>query len=348
MTFNFTKRVLCDLHMCYSVAAINYHNDTGILFASESNSPCYLFYGDHLQHRETVWEEPGGTMAMIPVSDDPVKFWAIQRFLPIFNARDSEIVSLTKIHDDWVRESVIHLPYCHRFDVIQAVDATYFIGATLCRSKRYEQDWSDPGQIFYGIVSDDYSEVYGIKTLYDKLTRNHGYCKHTNAAKQTSLYFAGDEGILVFSTPFNRNEKWSMEKILDTPTSDLSVIDLNNDGCAEIITIEPFHGNNLCIYQKRNDRYVKVYQSPYQRTFFHALKGGVLNNRPVVIVGCRSGKKELLCIEYDDTNRCYTETVIDEGGGPANAEIINHNGTDVIAVSNHFANEAVIYTVNNK
>jgi hypothetical protein len=54
-----SKRSLCDLDECYSVAVITQNCRDNVLFASEGRRPCYIFDIKTFS-RQTVWEGPGG------------------------------------------------------------------------------------------------------------------------------------------------------------------------------------------------------------------------------------------------------------------------------------------------
>ena len=52
----------------------------------DAPGPCYAF-DSQTYERETVWEEPGGTMAMVPLPGKNGDFLAVQRFFPGFQAQ---------------------------------------------------------------------------------------------------------------------------------------------------------------------------------------------------------------------------------------------------------------------
>jgi hypothetical protein len=335
------KRKLANIDMCYAVSFISLNAGPGLLFASEmEGGPCCLFSGSAFDAQSMVWERPGGTMSVVPLDGRPGQFLAIQGFFPVFRSEKAEIVFARQAGAEWLVDTLIKFPFCHRFDILRAGGREYFLGAGLCGSKRHQEDWSDPGKLLAGrFEAGLITELAEIQS--GRFTRNHGFCKVRGGAGEYAL-IACDQGVYQAKPPLAGGD-WSITKLLEAPASDVASLDIDGDGARELAAIEPFHGNRLCIYKEAGGIFEKIYESLSQREFYHALCACELRGRPVFLAGCRGGRRELVMIAEE--GGIFSETVLDEGGGPANIAVLNTYGADYIAAANHGQSEAVLYTV---
>ena len=86
----FQKEHLCHLPCCYAVSPLWQNGRLKYLLATDDIGPCYCI--DAQDHTcETVWEEPGGTMSIIPLPGTNGEFLASQYFLPNFSALHARI-----------------------------------------------------------------------------------------------------------------------------------------------------------------------------------------------------------------------------------------------------------------
>lgn len=83
-------------------------------------------------------------MSIIPIPEKNGDFLAVQRFFPTFQSEDAEIVWGRYENGKWEIKTLFKLPYLHRFDILEANGKLYFLGAVLCNSKQFKDDWSDP------------------------------------------------------------------------------------------------------------------------------------------------------------------------------------------------------------
>ena len=67
-----------ELEKCYAISPLTYNGAEHILSAAEKVNKCLLFDLDG-NLEETVWEEPGGTMSMVPVSYTHLDVYKRQR-----------------------------------------------------------------------------------------------------------------------------------------------------------------------------------------------------------------------------------------------------------------------------
>lgn len=70
----FIKHHLCDLPYCYAVGTVPVKGRTNYIFATDDTGPCYAIDAQTGQC-ETVWDGPGGTMSIVPLPGQMVRFW---------------------------------------------------------------------------------------------------------------------------------------------------------------------------------------------------------------------------------------------------------------------------------
>lgn len=344
----FEKIHLRDLHRCYATGSIKIDDESHIVIATEGEGACYMYSGDDFKET-TIWDNPGGTMCTVQVPGKNGDFLAVQNFFPTFNSKEATIVWSRQNEDGtWITKKILDLPYVHRFDILTAENGVnYFIGATLCTSKEFKDDWSDPGKIYVGVLPEDLNEPIQLKVIKEGLTKNHGYCKTNWQGKESSIVTC-EEGAFVVTPPQNENEDWTVTQILDRPISDIEVIDIDNDGVDELVTIEKFHGNKFLINKKINDKYEVVYQYPKEIDFAHAIWAGELRGVKTILGGYRRNEKELFYIQYDENSESkFKYGVIDSGVGPSNVNVVNKEDKDIIISANREIGEAALYIVTN-
>ncbi|MFQ6847842.1 MAG: hypothetical protein ACLRSC_02455, partial [Clostridium perfringens] len=242
------KKFLTDLHRCYATSSTVIDGDRKILIATEGEGPCFMYEGDDFK-QSTVWDGPGGTMSIIPIPGKNGDFLAVQRFFPTFQSEDAEIVWGRYENGKWEIKTLFKLPYLHRFDILEANGKLYFLGAVLCNSKQFKEDWSDPGKIYVGEIPEDLNKPIELKVIKEGLTKNHGYCRAYHNGKMVGLV-TSQEGVFRVTPPQSDDEEWNVEKIMDRPTSDVAVVDIDEDGEDELVTIEEFHGKHFRINKK--------------------------------------------------------------------------------------------------
>lgn len=337
------KKVLTSLHRCYATGSTIINGADKIIFATEGQGAAYMYSTDDF-HQSTIWDNPGGTMSIVPVPDKNGDFLAVQNFFPTFDSAEATIVwAHLEDNEQWSIKTILHLPYVHRFDIITGEDGThYFIGCTLCTSKTDKNDWSDPGRIYVGKLPDDLNTPIKLNIIKGNLLRNHGY-SHTIWNNKMAGMITAENGVFAVTPPAKFGEDWSIEQINDIPTSDIAVGDIDNDGIDELITIEPFHGNRFVIRHKSEEGYKPVYEYPEPMEFGHVVWTGKLRGIPTIIGGQRRNSKDLFYIQYK--NGQYIKTTIDEGIGPSNVYVLNKKNHDIIISANREIGEAVIYIV---
>ena len=339
----FEKIHLDDIKRCYCASHMFIDDKPYIFFASEDpESPCYAYTGEEFKDKEVLWEEVrGGCMSIIPFQNRKGEFLAVNDFYLKVSPSFAKLIFGKKQEDGtWYFKDIFNLPYLHRFDIYHIDNKDYLICTSIARDKANKEDWTRPGQVYVGLIPEDLeNNNIVLRQVADNLYHNHGYIRG-NHNGHVCGYFASDEGVFRLDPPINQ-EDWTFTKIKDGKTSEMAFGDLDGDGVEEMITIEPFHGNGIKIYKLENNEYKEVYNYPHEMDFGHALVFDEIGGKKCFICGIRRVDAELAIITYE--NGEYHEQIIDQGGGPANLDVIHAYGNDYILAANHTKNEAAIY-----
>ena len=334
---------LDDITRCYSASHLFIDNDLYVMLASEDpSSVCYSYTNDDFSKKELVWNDRGGCMSIIPFENRKGEFLAVNEFYLKVTPSLSKIVWGKKTDEGWKIKDLFSLPYLHRFDIYSVGDIDYIICATIARNKLNKEDWSEPGQVYVGILDKDLSEPIELKQIVDGSFRNHGYYRSENNGSICG-YFSSDQGVIRITPPLSVDGEWKIEKIMDGQIGEIALIDIDNDGKLEIITIEPFHGNVIKIYKLNNDKYECVFTYDNEIDFAHTLIGREINGVPSFIAGIRRMDAELIIIQFIDGN--YIVTTIEKGVGPANVDYVQLEDYGLLISANHTANEAAVYKI---
>lgn len=338
-----TKKHLDVLKRCYSASSVIVNDELNILLASEASvadpQACYAYSGKNFQKREVVWQLGGGCMAMVQIPNVQNEFIAIKDFYLSVSPSLSRLVWLK--HDDiegWSEKTLLYLPFLHRFEIVTLEDKNYIVAATIADYKEHKEDWSRGGSIYLGELPQDLNQEIKLEKIKDNLFRNHGFIKQIQDGKEY-VYFGSDEGLFRLSV----SENFKFDQILAKPIGEMAFVDLNQDGVDELITIEPFHGDRIHIYELKETGYEIAYTYPDTINFAHSLVPTTLRGVPTFVVGIRRENADLAYIQY--VNGKYERFVIDAMVGPANICVINEKDRDLIISANHSANEAAVYIV---
>lgn len=338
-----SKKKLCELDHCYATAVTVVNGKRKYLFAAESNGPCYAF-DEETFSKTTVWETPGGTMSMIPIPGRNGDFLAVQNFRSGFQAQDTTIVWARSNGDGWAVDTILKLPYIHRFDILTVGSVNYLLFCTLATSKKDKNDWSDPGKLYVGVLPDNLMDPIQLTVIKEGLTKNHGYVRIEKNGAMSAMV-AAEEGVFLVTPPQKEKEPWRVEEVLHRPISDMAVIDIDEDGHDEIATIEPFHGNRFVINKLLHGKYEEVYQYTGDFDFGHVVWGGTLRGIPSFIGGARRGARELFLIQWNSATKTFDTTLIDSEAGPSNVAVVEHDDTCMILCANREIGEAALYDI---
>lgn len=334
------KTVLGQLDKVYATAIMKLNDELHYIVAAEGETECRAIHA--VTKEETViWDSPGGTMNIVPVPGRSNEFIATQKFIPTFNAAESRIVH-AKLTDnkEWIVTPIMQIPYLHRFDLLLIEGKLHLIGGTLCTTKAFKDDWSDPGKIILGRFHEDITQPLELEVLYEGITKNHGFCAGEWKGK-TAYFMTGVEGMFIVSVPKQCDGPWEVEQLFDFEISDCALCDIDGDGELEIATIEVFHGDLGKIYKKSGDTWKLIHQHNYE--FGHVVWGGKITGRPAFIIGGRKGAMEVVIFTMEEGK--MVETLVDNTGGPSNIAVYNLDDRDVILAANRQIGEYAIYEV---
>ena len=339
----FTKRILEEQDHCYAVSVMQADGAPYAFFAAENRGGCFAWDCDTLTRRKTVWEQPGGTMSIVPIPGRPEEFLAVQKFFRLYDWEEACLVwAKPDGQGGYQVKELFTLPYLHRFDLLERDGRVWFIGCTLAAHKQTREDWSCPGGVYIAPMPNGPDEPFELTVLRDDFYQNHGY-----ARVQREGYTAGlvtcRQGVFLVSPPAAPDGEWTVEQLMDQPTSDADLIDIDGDGEAEIATIEEFHGCWFRIYKKTAGGYQKVFEHPEVTEFYHVVKAGTLCGQPVFVGGCRRGKQQLFVVRWDAAAGAFAVDTVDEGVGPSNAAIYNGPAGDCIFAADREAAKAAVY-----
>ena len=340
---NVKKIQLDQIQRCYSASYVHVDKELKVLLASEAvGGSCYSYSGKDFENKEVVWESAGGTMSIVEIPGTNGEFLATQNFFPGFDAKTSKIVHGRYVDGKWLVEDFMVLPYVHRFDILKGEDGLYFIGATLCTSKTEREDWSDPGKVYVGKLTGDYTRPVALSIVKEGLTRNHGYCRGEWRGRQSG-FVTTDEGVFVVTPPGAGKAAWQVEQLMERRVSDVALCDIDNCGVDELVTIEPFHGADFKINKKVGDSWQVAYEYPEEIEFAHVVWGGKIRGRNTVIGGIRRRNAELFMVDMEDG--AFRTTLLETGKGPANIAVVHEENRDVIVCANNTVHEAALYII---
>lgn len=339
------KKDLCELERCYAVAQLTFDEKPFLLYASEAKvgEPyfAYAFPLDDLEKREIVWDHAGGCMGMSALPGKKNQFLAVQEFYLKQTPSQAKLVWVErKGKDSWEVQDYVALPFLHRFGIMEDEGESYLIACTIAQDKKDKDDWSLPGEIWWGKIGTCAADGIQLTKLKSGLYRNHGFY-HQQKGGRDYFYIGCDQGLYRL---YREQHAFQFEKLLDVPVGEAAVADIDHDGEDEILTIEPFHGNAICLYHKNKaGRYEKVWNYDGDIDFAHALIATTIAGTPVFAAGVRRKQAEMFLLWHDQMG--YRARIIDQGGGPANLCAFSYQGVDGIAAANHTANSCTIYTL---
>jgi hypothetical protein len=339
------KHHLASLKEVYTVSLLKLDGKTHFLAATEAHGPCLLFQSPEWKP-SVVWNGPGGAMGIVPLEEKTGSFLAIQEFFPVFKSESAGIVYVEaglSIEKPWKMDRLLDLPFVHRFDVVSGKRQRYLVAATLCGGKDFQEDWSSPGAVYAGPVPLERSGPWSLKPILQGISKNHGM-HITRLDEKTVVLVSGQEGLFQIDVPPQWRSDWHHEQLLDHEISDISTLDIDGNGCPEIVAIEPFHGDGLVIYKRKSRGWEAVMDMPMD--FGHVVWGGPILGKPAIVAGNRGGQKELfLLFPSLEKNRGMERVVIDRDVGPAQIAVLNEPHRTLLFSANHAAGEVALYEI---
>lgn len=340
------KKKISDLTLCYWVTTLQYRGRRHLLVASEKAHPCLLF-DEHGNLVDEVWKEPGGTMTAVQLPGVDGAFLATQRMYSPNDNKDAAIVLCWHEDGQWKIKTLLNLAGVHRFDILTRNGVNYLIACTLKSDYEYRDDWRFPGKVWACRLPDDLRSLpedyrLPVEVIREGLLKNHGYSRDETDGLQVSIV-TSEEGVFRFVPPAAPDGDWEIEQLLDEPTSDALLLDLDGDGEKEMLTLSPYHGDTLKIFKKTDGQFRQIFEYGKKLEFIHAICAAELNGRAFAVVGYRKGDRDLLAVKYE--NGEYTVEILDHDIGPANVLSIQVDGKTVILSANREINEVAYYTL---
>jgi len=341
------KRQLASMRKPYAAAALSIDGRCVLAAASEGrHGSAMVFCKPHWQAQAiTIATGPGGCMGIIPLPGSPrPKLLLIEGFFPVFqsaNAGAALYCDTGKADRPWRRSGVFNLPFLHRMCLVHANGEPTVVAATLCAKKEFQDDWSHPGAVYsIRVGPDDSAWPVNDKPILEGLTKNHSMCLRRLDGREQVLV-TSQEGVFAIEVP-RKGEDWRCDRIIDAPTSDVFVFDIDDDGDDELLTIQPFHGDSSRIYKRCKTGWEIVWERPV--CFGHVAWAGKIRGRSSVILGSRAGEKDLRLYTLEDpASWSFSETVIDAGIEPMNIAVVSEPDKDMILSANGGVDEIALY-----
>ena len=335
------KEKLAQLSMCYSISLMNYKGREYCVSASEERGGEIVMVDTETKKLSKIAGLDGGVMAVIPVPKQDGVFLAIQKFYPVFDSQEAEVVCCKisgEICDVMEAEvkTVVPLPFVHRIALTGKPGVRRLIAATLCGGKDFADDWSRPGAVYEYLLNED-MQVCKTRTLLEGITKNHGM--YTYEKKGGSyILISGAEGV------WGIDGQCAVRKLCDEPVSDLCMYDVDGDGTDEMVCISPFHGNAMKVLKRTSQGWEAIAQEALD--FGHAVWSGRCGDGVLLISCSRSGDK---CTKL--YRPCTAEAFgleqmkADEGAGASNICVKEMENSVVLYAANHEQGEVARYTI---
>jgi len=332
------KKVILNIRNVYTANAFGINGKIFVGAGSETE-PQVRLYNLTSHVPETIPDCPGGIMSFMPVPGRSGHYVSIMGLFPPFIGGEAGIYLHRHTASGWNTVKAMELPFAHRCEFIHEDGKNYLVAATVSRFKENPSDWSQPGEVHL-IPLDQLEPLPWVSEVLDfKIFRNHGMTR-TRMNRKEVICISGAQGI--FSIHREKG-KWKTSLILPREVSEMSFADLDGDGSDELVTIEPFHGDSLCIYKKEGTEWIQVFSDTL--SFGHGLSAGLFNGVPVVVAGNRSGSLALEIFTLDNLQQGIVHRkVIEKVAGPTQTQVIKADLVDYILSANQRKNEVALYS----
>ena len=326
-----------EVEQVYTANAFRIGDETFVAAGSETTPQVFL-HNLKKGTSELVSDCPGGVMSFVPVPGNPDMFFSIMGLFPPFVGADAGLFMHVRTSDGWKTVKQMPLPFAHRCDILETEGKNWVFAASVSRFKENPADWSCKGEV-YVIGFDENGEPVAPKLLYSSLTRNHGMLKYRTGDKEI-MCVSGAEGIFGFIP--GTDGSWKIEKLFDREVSEFGFVDMDGDGQDELVTIEPFHGNTLNIYRKKDETWSPIFTDSL--SFGHGLSCGLFRGKPVIVVGNRRGTFTLdMFTAKDPAKGVFERHQIEQDAGPTQTLVFSSEGVDYILSANQRQNQVVLY-----
>ena len=336
------KEKLAVLPMGYCINLIKIRGRQYCITASEDRDGEMLLIDTQTKNVQKVAGLAGGVMSVLPIPEREGEFLAIQRFYPVFDSKEAEIVHcrLERLVGEVLPASVrtvAKLPYVHRIALTGSPGARKLVAATLCQSKEYTDDWSQPGAVYEYCLNENL-EVLDRKLLLEGIHKNHGMFQYQKA-NGTYVLVSGTEGAWAIDA------QGGTRKLCGEPVSDLCMFDVDGDDRDEMICITPFHGDTLKVLKKSGDGWDTLTEEKLD--FGHAVWCGLCGGTPVILACSRGGERNtVLYRPFWNGGRLNMDSIhVDLDVGASNILVQQQGDAVVLYAANHGRNETARYTI---
>ncbi|KPL15349.1 MAG: hypothetical protein AMS23_01590 [Bacteroides sp. SM1_62] len=333
-----TKQVILEIESVYTANAFRVGPEIYIGAGSETKPEVYL-YNITTGETSQVTGSPGGMMSFIPVPGNPDMFVSIMGLFPPFVGGEAGLFLHRRTNRDWHTTRALHLPFAHRCEILNRDGKNFLFAATVSTYKENPQDWSNPGELHLIKLDDTTGASWESRVIDNSITRNHGMTR-TRINGHETICISGREGI--FYLEQDAGGDWRIKSLFEKEVSEMTFIDLDGDGQYELVTIEPFHGETLNIYKNTGSEWDIRFSDSL--SFGHGLSSGFVKQKPVIVVGNRSGSMALESFHILDLKGGkFNRAVIEEDAGPTQTQVFSAGDTDYVLSANQRKNEAVLY-----
>lgn len=337
------KTHLADLPLVYAVSAIEIGGRDYFLAASElegQGSLCLLLDPVTVR-KDVIWEAPGGVMSLIPVPGEDGAFLSIEEFYPVFKSENASIhKTVLKVREDGLdirKELICRLPFTHRITLLQEPDGLYLAAANLCNSKKFTEDWSDPGGVHIG----PFGEQVTLTTVLGGLSKNHGMYTQPTPGGDV-LWVGAHEGVTRY---WREDGCWKHEFVIRDETSDMWIADIDGDGEEEMAVIQGFHGNTAKVLKQRGGLWQPIAELPID--FGHVVWAGRILGSSCLITGSRGGDMALTLhrVIPEEGGLGFESQRLEAGVGSTQIAVLHRENAEWICSANHETGTVDLYTI---
>ncbi len=336
--FKMNKKIILNIESVYTAHAFVVGSEFYIGAGSETLPEVYL-YEISSGKSSFVSGCPGGVMSFIPLPGSPDIFFSIMGLFPPFIGAEAGVYMHKKSGEEWTSTKVLNLPFAHRCEILNRDGVNYLFAASVSKHKKDPADWSLPGEVYLVQLEKNFKFPLKWEIIDNNLTRNHGM-NRTKVEGVETVCISGVEGIFYFE---QEGDKWLKKQLFDKEVSEFCFVDIDGDGEDELVTIEPFHGQTICVYKRFANKWELKYSDSL--SFGHGLSCGIFNGEPIIVVGSRRGSFALDRFKVADLLHewKFSREVIEEDAGPTQTQVFTAGDTDYILSSNQKKNEVALY-----
>jgi hypothetical protein len=333
-----TKQSILKITNVYTASAFPSGNNFYVGAGSETAPEVQLF---DMAARSVEMPEgcPGGMMSFIPVPGVPDTLVTIMGLFPPFIGHKAGLFLHRRSSRGWKTIRMMDLPFAHRCEFLRSDGKTTLVAATVSQYKENPADWSRKGEIHLINLGNEIAERWESEVIGPGITRNHGMAKVMMDGVE-KICVSGAEGIFALSA--GPDGSWELEPLFDKEVSEMAFADLDGNGHPELVTIEPFHGDTLNIYQRTGGGWKMKFSDSL--SFGHGLSSGLFNGTPVIVAGNRRDSLALEIFTVDNLDKgIVNRVIIEENAGPTQTQVFSFGKMDYILSANQRKNEVALY-----